>query len=280
VQRSENVTAQADKGAAFKALHEQAGAFVIPNPWDIGSAKMVALAGFRALATTSAGFAWSLGRPDGGVSRAEALEHGRAIAAASDLPVSADLENGFGDAPADCAETVRGAAAAGLVGCSIEDATGRADAPIYPLEPAVARVRAAVAAARALPFPFMLTARAENFLHGRPDLEDTLRRLRAFAAAGADVLYAPGLSTREQIAAVVQAAAPKPVNVLAGPALGAITVADLGALGVKRVSVGGLLARAAYGAAWRAAREMAAAGTFGFAKETVPFAEINGMFRG
>jgi 2-methylisocitrate lyase-like PEP mutase family enzyme len=280
MQRSEIVTSQKDKAVAFKALHEQAGAFVIPNPWDVGSARMLALAGYRALATTSAGFAWSLGRPDGGVSREEALAHGRTIAAASDLPVSGDLEDGFGDAPADCAETVRGAATAGLVGCSIEDATGRAAEPIYPFELALARVQAAVAAARALPFPFMLTARAENFLRGRPDLEDTLRRLRAFAAAGADVLYAPGLSTREQIVAVVQAAAPKPVNVLASPALGALTVADLGALGVKRISVGGLLARAAYGAALRAAREMATRGTFGFAAETVPFAEINGMFRG
>jgi len=281
------VTTQSDKAAAFKALHSAPGAFVIPNPWDVGSAKMLTLAGYRALATTSAGLAWSLGRPDGGVGREEALAHARAIVAASDLPVSADLENGYGDAPADCAETLRGAAAAGLVGCSIEDATGRAGDPIYPLELAVARVEAAVAAARALPFPFMLTARAENFLRGRPDLgsnpgqllEDTLRRLKAFAAAGADVLYAPGLSTREQIAAVVRAAAPKPVNLLANPALGAITVAELGALGVKRISVGGLLARVAYGAALRAARDMATNGTFGFAKEAVPFAEIDRMFR-
>ena len=274
------MTAQADKAAAFKALHAAPGAFVIPNPWDIGSAKLLALAGYKALATTSAGMAWSIGRPDGAVSRDEALAHGRDIAAATPLPVSADLENGFGDAPADCAETVRGAAAAGLVGCSIEDASGRADEPIYPLELAAARVQAAVAAARALPFPFMLTARSENFLHGRPDLEDTLRRLRTFAAAGADVLYAPGLSTREQIAAVVKAVAPKPVNLLASPALGAITVTELGTLGVKRISVGGLLARAAYSAALRAAREMATSGTFGFAKEAVPFAELNGMFKG
>ena len=273
------MTSQADRAAAFKALHAAPGAFVIPNPWDVGSAKLLALGGYKALATTSAGMAWSLGRPDGGVTREEALAHGRAIAAATPLPVSADLENGFGDAPADCAETVRGAAAAGLVGCSIEDASGRADEPIYPLELAAARVQAAVAAARALPFPFMLTARAENFLHGRADLEDTLKRLKAFAAAGADVLYAPGLSTREQIVAVVKAAAPTPVNLLASPALGAITVTELGALGVKRISIGGLLARAAYSAALRAAREMASAGTFGFAKEAVPFAELNGMFK-
>src|SRR5262245_1982180 len=239
-QRSRIVTTQSEKAAAFKALHSEAGAFVIPNPWDVGSAKMLTLAGYRALATTSAGMAWSLGRPDGGVGRDGALAHARAIVAASELPVAGDLENGFGDAPADCAETVRGAAAAGLVGCSIEDATGRASDPIYPIESATARVQAAVTAARALPFPFMLTARAENFLHGRPDLEDTLRRLRAFADAGADVLYAPGLSTREQITSVVRAVAPKPVNLLASPALGSITVAELGTLGVKRISVGGL----------------------------------------
>src|SRR5215475_5700705 len=168
------MTTQADNAAAFKALHAAPGAFVIPNPWDIGSAKMLALAGFRALATTSAGMAWSLGKPDGGVGREGALAHARALVGATDLPVSADLENGFGDAPAECAETVRGAAAAGLVGCSIEDSTGRAGEPIYPFEQAVARVQASVAAARALPFPFMLTARAENFLHGRADLADTL----------------------------------------------------------------------------------------------------------
>src|SRR5262249_8570857 len=235
---SRAMTAQSDKAAAFRALHAQPGAFVIPNPWDMGSAKILALAGYRALATTSAGMAWSLGRPDGGVSRDEALAHARAIVAASELPVSADLENGFGDAPADCAETVRGAAAAGLVGCSIEDATRRAADPIYPLELAAARVQAAATAARVVPFPVMLTGRAESLCHGRPDLEDTLRRLKAFAAAGADVLYAPGLSTREQIVAVVQAVAPKPVNLLASPALGAITVTELGALGVKRISVG------------------------------------------
>jgi len=272
------MTSQADKAAAFKALHAQ-GVFVIPNPWDVGSAILLAREGYRALATTSAGMAWALGRPDGGVGREGALAHARAIAGATELPVSGDLENGFGDAPADCAETVRGAAAAGLVGCSIEDSSGRADAPIYPFEQAVARVQAAVAAARALPFPFTLTARAENFLHGRPDLADTLRRLQAFAAAGADVLYAPGLSTREQIAAVVKAVAPKPVNALVNPALGAITVTELGALGVRRISLGGLLARAAYSAHLRAAREMASTGTFGFAKEVVPFAELNGIFR-
>ena len=270
------MTGQSDKAAAFKALHAAPGTFVIPNPWDIGSAKMLAIAGFRALATTSAGMAWSLARADGGVTREQALTHARVIADATDLPVSGDLENGYGDAPADCAETVRGAAAAGLVGCSIEDATGRANEPIYPFDLAVARVQAAVAAARALPFPFTLTARAENFLRGRTDLDDTLRRLRAFAEAGADVLYAPLLSTREQITAAIQAVAPKPVNVLA---LGSLSVAELTDLGVKRVSIGGTFARVAYGAFLRAARELASSGTFAFIKEPVSSAEINGLFK-
>jgi 2-methylisocitrate lyase-like PEP mutase family enzyme len=274
------MTSQSEKATSFKALHAQAGAFVIPNPWDAGTARMLARLGYRALATTSAGFAFSIGRPDGegAVNRDEALAHARTIVAATDLPVSADLENGFGDSPADCAETIRRAAEAGLVGGSIEDATGRPAEPIYAFDLAVARIKAAVAAAHALPFPFMLTARAENFLHGRRDLADTIRRLQAFAAAGADVLYAPGLTMRDDIAAVVQAVAPKPVNVVMG--LGAtFSVAELGALGVKRISLGSALARAAYGAFLQAAREVATAGTFGFVKEAVPFAEVNAMFR-
>jgi 2-methylisocitrate lyase-like PEP mutase family enzyme len=275
------MTSQLDKATGFKALHAQTGAFVIPNPWDAGTAMMLARLGYRALATTSAGFAFSIGRPDGegAVNRDEALAHARTIVAATDLPVSADLENGFGDAPADCAETIRRAADAGLVGGSIEDATGRAAEPIYAFDVAVARVKAAVAAAHALPFPFTLTARAENFLHGRRDLADTVRRLQAFAAAGADVLYAPGLTTRDDIAAVVQAVAPKPVNVVMGLAGASLSVAELSALGVRRISLGSAFARAAYGAFLRAAREVATAGTFGFAKDAAPFAEINGMFR-
>jgi 2-methylisocitrate lyase-like PEP mutase family enzyme len=271
------MTGQAAKAAIFKALHEQPGAFAIPNPWDSGSARMLAAFGFKALATTSAGFSFSIGRADeiGVVSREETLDHLRAIVAATELPVSADLQHGFGDAPADCAETIRQAAAAGLVGGSIEDATGRAEAPIYPLEQAVARVQAAVEAARSLPFPFMLTARAENYLNGRPDIADTIRRLQAFAAAGADVLYAPGLRTSDDIAAVVKAVAPKPVNVVMGLAGADFTVADLAALGVKRVSVGSAMARAAYGAFLRAAREVSEKGSFTFARDAVPFAEIN-----
>jgi len=273
------MASQQEKAAAFKALHEQPGAFVIPNPWDEGTARMLASFGYRALATTSAGFSFSIGRPDevGNVSREETLAHVRTIVAATELPVSADLQNGFGDAPEICAETIRLAGDAGLVGGSIEDTTGRDGAPIYPFEAAVERVRAAVGAARALPFPFVLTARAENFLWDRPDLADTIRRLQAFAAAGADVLYAPGLPSREHIAAVVKAVAPKPVNVVMGLSGAGFSVAELATIGVKRISVGSAMARAAYGAFLRAAREVAEQGTFGFARDAVPFAEINGI---
>jgi 2-methylisocitrate lyase-like PEP mutase family enzyme len=271
----------ADKAIAFRSLHHRSRAFVIPNPWDVGTAKMLEQLGFEALATTSAGLAFSLGRPDGAgaVSREEALGHARTIVDATVLPVSADLENGFGDDPEACAEIIRLAAAAGLVGASIEDATGRVDNPIYPKELAIARVRAAAAAARALPIPFTLTARAENLISGRPDLPDTLVRLKAFAEAGADVLYAPGLVTSDQISAVVKAVAPKPVNVLMGLPQANITLSELSKLGVRRVSIGSSLARAAYGAFLRGAREIAQTGTFAFSAEAVPFNEINEMFR-
>ena len=275
------MTSQASKGATFKALHEGTAAFIIPNPWDAGSARILAEFGFPALATTSAGAAFTDARPDGSSTREQTLENARLIvAAAGDLPVSADLENGFGDAPEVCAETIRLAAQAGLVGGSIEDATGRTEEPIYSLDLAVARVTAAVAAARALSFPFMLTARAENYLHGRADLDDTIRRLRAFAEAGADVLYAPGIKSRAEIEAVVKAVAPKPVNVLTG--LPGITLSqnDLSALGVKRISVGGALARVAYGALMEAAEEMRRDGTFTYADKAVPFGKINGLFEG
>ena len=195
---------QAEKAAAFRELHEREGAFLIPNPWDLGTARLLAHLGFEALATTSAGYAFSLGRRDNCVSRDEMLEHVAALAAGSDLPVSADLENGYGDGPEAAAETFRLAAAAGLAGASIEDATGRPGEPIYAHELAVERVRAVAEVTRALPFPFMLTARAENYLVGRPDLDDTIRRLQAYQEAGADVLYAPGLASREDIAAVVR----------------------------------------------------------------------------
>ena len=276
-----NLTAQTARAVRFHFLHARPGAFVIPNPWDAGSARLLAAQGFEALATTSAGFAFSLGRPDaeGAVDRDDTLTNVRAIVEATPLPVSADLENGFGDDPDTCAETIRLAARAGLVGGSIEDATGRAEDPIYPFTLSVDRVAAAVTAARALPFPFMLTARAENLISGRPDLADTIRRLQAFAEAGADVLYAPGLKTREEIASVVAAVAPKPVNVIMGLAGAPFSLAELDALGVKRISVGSALARAAYGAFLSAAREIRERGTFTFGAEAVPYAELNAMFK-
>jgi 2-methylisocitrate lyase-like PEP mutase family enzyme len=271
---------QDEKARKFRALHERPGAFVMPNPWDAGTARMLAALGFEALATTSAGLAFSLGRRDGEglVTRDEALGHARSIVAAADLPVSADLENCFGDAPDTVAETIRLAAAAGLVGASVEDATGDESRPIYDFTLAVDRVAAAVAAARQLPFPLIVTARAENFLHGRRDLADTIRRLQAFAAVGADTLYAPGLPNLEAVTAVCTAVAPRPVNVLAGGA--GFTVAGLAAAGARRISTGGLLARAAYGAFLRAAREIADGGTFAFAADAASFAEISGFMAG
>ena len=239
---------------------------------------MLAQLGFEALATTSAGLAFSLGRPDGegGITREEALNNAHDIIQATPLPVSADLENGYGDDPEACSDTVVQAARAGLAGCSIEDATGRADDPIYPYELAVERIKAAVKATRNLPFSFMLTARAENLIHGRPDLKDTIRRLEAYADAGADVLYAPGLKTRAEIDAVVRAVAPRPVNVLMGQ--GDLSVDDLARLGVKRISLGSTLARVAYGAFLRAAEEIRQKGTFSFAAGTVSYATINQLF--
>jgi 2-methylisocitrate lyase-like PEP mutase family enzyme len=269
------------KGNMLQALHQRQGIFVIPNPWDAGSAKLLAHLGFEALATTSAGLAFSLGKPDGAavVTREEALANARVIVAATDLPVSADLENGYGDEPGICAETILMAAGIGLAGASIEDATGDPGSPIYPLELAVERVKAAVAAAKSLAFPFALTARAENFLHGRADLGDTIRRLEAFAEAGADVLFAPGLTTRDEIGAVVRAVAPKPVNVIMGLGKGTFTIRELAELGVRRVSLGSSLARAAYGAFLRSAEEVAQKGSFEFARDTVPYARFNEIFR-
>ncbi|WP_411383911.1 oxaloacetate decarboxylase [Pseudomonas sp. L7] len=269
------------RAEAFKKLHERDGAFVIPNPWDAGSAKLLAALGFEALATTSAGLAFSLGRPDaeGALSLDETLANAQAIVDATPLPVAADLENGFGDLPEDCAQTILRAAEAGLVGGSIEDATGRSEAPIHDLGLAVERVRAAVQAARGLPFPFTLCARAENLLHGRLDLDDTIKRLQAFAEAGADVLYAPGLRSVDEIRAVVQAVAPKPVNVLLGMAGVPLCVNQLQDLGVRRISVGSSLARAALGAFQRAALEIRDQGTFSYGEQAMPFAQLNDLFR-
>lgn len=268
---------QIEKAHAFRALHERSGTFVIPNPWDPGSARLLAALGFEALTSTSAGFAFSRGLPDYGVGRDAILTHVADLAAATDLPMAADLENGFGDAPETVAETIRLAGATGIVGGSIEDATGNPDAPIYALEASVERVRAAVEAARSLPFPFTLTARAENHLHGRNDLADTIRRLQAFQDAGADVHYAPGLKTREEIATVLREI-DRPLNVLMGFADGNLSVAELTELGVKRISVGATLARAAMGAFQRAAEELRTAGTFGFARDAASGAKLNAVF--
>jgi 2-methylisocitrate lyase-like PEP mutase family enzyme len=266
-----------ERARTFAALHQRQTAFVIPNPWDVGSARLLAELGFEALATSSAGYAFTLGQCDGTVGRERMLEHVRSIVEATDLPVSADLENGFGDTPEACAETIRLAAATGLAGGSIEDASGRPEAPIYDFALAVERVRAAVETVRGLPRPFTLTARAENFLHGRRDLADTIRRLQAYQEAGADVLYAPAISSRAEIAAVV-AAVDRPVNVLALAGM-PFTLGDFTGLGVRRVSLGSALARAAFGAALRAAREMREQGTFTFTAEAASMAEISALFR-
>jgi len=271
--------AQALKAHAFKALHERPGIFVIPNPWDAGSAKMLASLGYQALATTSAGYAFSQGKADGALSLDETLANVRAIVAATDLPVAVDLENGFADDPAEAAKSLLRAAGAGAVGGSIEDATGRADAPIYCFEHAVARIEAAVAAVHTLPFPFILTARAENYLHGNPDINDTIRRLQAFAEAGADVLYAPGLRSAEEVLAVVRAVAPKPVNVLMSGGL-KLTVQELQEMGVRRISTGSALALAAFGEFFRAAEEIQQSGTFGFTSQSMPYAKANQFFKG
>lgn len=268
---------QAEKGLAFRALHERDGAFIIPNPWDAGTARLLAILGFEALATTSAGYAFSVGRCDNTIEREEMLAHVAAIVAATDLPVSADLENGFGDAPEYAAETIRLGAAAGLAGGSIEDMSRDSQRPIYDLEFAVERVRAAAEAARALPFAFTLTARAENYLAGIRDLRDTIRRLQAYQAAGADVLYAPGLTSREEIAAVVSSV-DRPVNVVMGLQGARLSLDELRALGVRRVSVGSTLSRAALGAFLRAAREMREHGTLTFADDAVSYRDLNSMF--
>jgi 2-methylisocitrate lyase-like PEP mutase family enzyme len=269
---------QDQKGHAFRALHHRERAFLIPNPWDVGTARILAQFGFEALATTSMGLAFALGQLDNTVGRDRVLEHVGCLCAATALPISADLENGFGDDPREVAETIRLAAGAGAVGGSIEDASGRADTPICPREFAADRVRAAVEAARSLPFPFTLTARAENYLHGRPDLEDTIGRLQAYQEAGADVLYAPGLATKDDIAAVVRSVN-RPVNVLMGLRGVQLSLNELSALGVKRVSVGSTLARTAMGAFLRAAKEMRDSGTFNFAKDAATPSEISTLLQ-
>ncbi len=267
----------AEKVETFRALHARPGAFVLPNPWDVGTAVLLAKLGFEALATTSAGYAFSIGKRDNAVGREAILAHLAVIVAATELPVNADLENGFGDDPATVAATMRLAGATGIAGGSIEDATGRPDAPIYPLDLSVERVRAAVAAVRTLPVPFVLTARAENFIVGRPDLHDTIARLQAYQDAGADVLYAPGLATAADIATVVRSV-DRPINVLAGRLEPGLDVAGLAALGVKRVSVGSVLSRVAFGAFLAAARELRDRGTCDLAVGAIGYAELNALF--
>ena len=269
---------QDEKGRAFRALHERDHAFIIPNPWDVGTARILAHLGFEALATTSMGYAFSAGQRDNTIERDQMMDHLAAIAAATDLPVNADLENGFGDSPETVAETIRLAAAAGVVGGSIEDSTARPEQPIYDREFAAERVRAAAEAVRALPFPFTLTGRAENYLHGRPDLKDAIARLQVYQEAGADVLYAPGLASKEDIAAVVSSV-DRPVNVVMGLRGVQLSLAELSTLGVKRVSVGSALSRTALGAFLRAAQEMREHGTFAFAKDAVSPQEISAMFK-
>lgn len=269
---------QPAKGRTFRDLHHRPHAFIVPNPWDGGTARLLAQLGFEALATTSAGFAFTLGQADNTVSRSQMMSHLETIVAATPLPVSADLENGFGDSPDNVAETIRLAAEAGVVGGSIEDATARSEDPIYALGLAVDRISAAAAAAHSLPFPFTLTARCENYLVARPDLADTIRRLQAYQEAGADVLYAPGLSSRDEIAAVVRSV-DRPVNVVMGLKGAQLDIGELNGLGVRRVSVGSALARTALGAFHRAAVEMRERGTFSFAVDAMGMKELCDRFK-
>lgn len=269
---------QREKADRFRTLHEGPGAFVMPNPWDGGSARLLAALGFQALATSSAASASLLGRRDGQLTRDEALAHARTIVEATDLPVSADLEKGFADAPDAVAETIRLAAGAGLVGCSIEDATGNSARPIYDLSQAAERVAAAAEAARGQPFPFTLTARAENLVRGNPDLDDTIDRLQAYERAGADVLFAPGLPNVAAVAAVC-AAVSKPVNFMAGISGRSFTVAELSAAGVRRISLATSLYRAAMSGLLAAAREVKDDGTFAFVDRIVTTPELNDLLR-
>ena len=270
-------TTLAARRRAFRELHA-AGCFVLPNPWDAGSARYLASLGFKALASTSSGFAWSHAQPDGAMPRDAVLAHLREIVAATDLPVNADFESGYGATPADVAHSVRLAVDTGVAGLSIEDSTGDPARPVHDLQDAIARLRAARGAIDAAGGDSLLVGRAENYLHGRADLADTIVRLRAYAEAGADCLYAPGIKTRADIAAVVAAVAPKPVNLLVG-ATSEFTLADIAALGVRRVSVGGGMARSAWGGFMRAARTIAEQGSFDGFAGAASHAELNALFR-
>jgi 2-methylisocitrate lyase-like PEP mutase family enzyme len=267
---------QLEKAAAFEALHKAPGVFVIPNPWDPGSARLLAGLGFKALTTTSAGYARSIGFPDYNAGRENVMAHIRAMAPMVDIPLAADLEDGFGPRPEDCAETIRQGAEAGLVGGSIEDFTGDRANPIYSIAEAAERVRAAAEAARRLPFRFMLCARAENYLNARPDLADTIKRLQAYQEAGADVLFAPGLNTSQEVREVCRSI-DRPFNIVRGPRKEQLTVAEVGALGVKRISTGGLMHAVAMSAMIGAAKEMLGPGTFDFTGSMPHAGEIDAL---
>jgi len=269
---------QNEKAARFRTLHDGPGAFVIPNPWDVGSARILAGLGFQALATSSAASATAIGRRDHGLTRDEALEHSRLIVDATELPVSADLENGFGDAPEVVAETIRLAAGVGLVGCTIEDATGNQDNPLYDFPLAVERIAAAAEAARALPFSFILAARAHNLLFASPSLDDTISRLQAFEKAGADVLFAPGLPSLAAVRTVC-AALSKPVNFMVGIKGKSFSVAELAAAGIRRISLATSLYRAAMTGLLDAAREVKDTGQFSFLDRSVTTPELNKLMR-
>ena len=271
------MTTITEKRAAFRTLHES-GCFAIPNPWDIGSARYLQHLGFKAIATTSAGFAFARGLPDNGVPRDIVLAHIRELVDATDIPVNADFENGFADEPNDIAENVKLCGETGVAGLSIEDSTGDKAKPLYDLDYAVARIKAARAAIDKSGADIILVGRAECFLVGRPEIEEVKRRLKAYAEAGADCLYGPGIRTREDIAEVVRAVAPKPVNALIGGPVG-LTINDVAALGVRRISVGGALARAAWGGFMRAAKDLAEHGRFDGFKDAAPHDELNEFFR-
>jgi 2-methylisocitrate lyase-like PEP mutase family enzyme len=269
---------QLEKGESFRDLHRRPGIFIIPNPWDVGTARILTASGFGALATTSAGYAFSRGRSDGSIGREEMLRHVADIVAASPLPVSADLEGGYGISPEEAAMTIRLAASAGAVGGSLEDTSGDPERPLIDIQAASERIRAAAEEAARLAFPFTLTARAENFLVGRPNLRETISRLQAYQEAGANVLYAPGLSRKEDIATVVRSV-DRPLNVVIGLAGLDVSLEELQDIGVKRVSLGSALCRATFGTLLAAVAEMRGGGTFGFLKGAVPFAQLNTLFR-
>jgi len=268
---------QIEKSKEFVELHKNGNCFVIPNPWDIGSARLLQHLGFKALASTGAGFAFSQGKSDLSINARDMLPHLAELARATNLPISADLQNGFGDAPDDVAQTIIEAAKTGIVGGSIEDASGNTKYPIYDIGLAVERIQSAAEAAKSLGFKFMLTARAENYLYGRPDVKDTICRLQAYQDAGADVLFAPGIQSKEDIRAIVQSI-DRPLNVIMGFQGIQLTVIELQELGVTRISLGGSLARVAYGALVRAVKEVQSSGTFNYADEAISGKEMNSIF--